>query len=291
MKLEVIVVDAGNEQSFKSSLSQINVNNTDLIIGPFFKSSVLDALDYVGDKKIPLVSPFANSEDLYGYSNLIITEANEDIYVDKMNDEIGKIYSNQKIYLLSGNTPEMAQKLKAKLEQKINKSLISIVKSANDIQADKNMMTGKAAPIIAVLADDNEALANDFANRLIQLSKEVNGVKGFSMTFSTIFEKKYNDLSQVNFVYLMDRKINTDGEFEKEILKDYKNKYCTTPSKYSIIGFDVVYDMLSRENKNGEIYNQMGKTQTQLATKFEFVKTKSNGAYINQGVRIIRFTP
>jgi LysM repeat protein len=55
MKLEVIVVDAGNEQSFKSSLSQINVNNTDLIIGPFFKSSVLDALDYVGDKKILLV--------------------------------------------------------------------------------------------------------------------------------------------------------------------------------------------------------------------------------------------
>jgi LysM repeat protein len=34
-KLEVKVVDAGSESSFKNSLSQINQDNTDLIIGPF----------------------------------------------------------------------------------------------------------------------------------------------------------------------------------------------------------------------------------------------------------------
>ena len=39
-------------------------------------------------------------------------------------------------------------------------------------------------------------------------------------------EKKIDELSQANLVYLMDRKINTDGDFEKEILADYKKKYC-----------------------------------------------------------------
>ena len=48
--------------------------------------------------------------------------------------------------------------------------------------------------------------------------------------------------------------------------------------------------MLSRENKNGEIFRQMNKVQTQLATKFEFEKTK-NGAYVNKGYRVVRLLP
>ena len=88
----------------------------------------------------------------------------------------------------------------------------------------------------------------------------------------------------------MDRKINTDGDFEKDVLADYKKKYCKAPSKYAVIGFDVVNDMLTRENSKGELFKQMNKTQTQLATKFEFVRNK-NGAYVNQGYRVVRLVP
>ena len=89
----------------------------------------------------------------------------------------------------------------------------------------------------------------------------------------------------------MDRKINTEGSFEKEILGDYKEKYCKTPSKYAVIGFDVVNDILTRENKKGEVFKQIGKVQTQLATKFEYVRAKKNGAYINTGYRVVRLEP
>ncbi len=86
----------------------------------------------------------------------------------------------------------------------------------------------------------------------------------------------------------MDRKINSEGSFEKEVLAAYKAKYCKTPSKYAVVGFDIVNDMLSRENKKGEIFKQMGQTQTQLATKFEFQRIKPNGAYVNVGYRVVR---
>lgn len=89
----------------------------------------------------------------------------------------------------------------------------------------------------------------------------------------------------------MDRKINTEGDFEKEILADFKDKYCKTPSKYAVIGFDVMNDMLTRENSKGEIFKQISKSQTQLATKFEFVKAKKDGAYINTGFRVVRLFP
>ncbi|MCX8532186.1 LysM peptidoglycan-binding domain-containing protein [Chryseobacterium luquanense] len=290
-KLDIKIVDSGNEASFKSSLSQINPNNTDLIIGPFFKSNVIDLLDFTKTQKIPVVAPFANSPELYNYSNLIIVETNEHTYADKIAEEVKSVYSDQKIYILADAKKENANYLKSSLEKNVKNAQITIVNSASDIQLDQNMMTGQSAPVIAILASDNDAVGEAFSNKVIALSKEVQGVKAFSMYAAPSFDKKVDELSQASLVYLMDRKINADGNFEKEILAAYKAKYCKTPGKYAVIGFDVVNDMLTRENKKGEIFKQINKVQTQLATKFEFVKSKANGAYVNTGFRVIRLVP
>ncbi len=290
-KLDVKIVDSGNEASFRNSLTQINPDNTDLIIGPFFKSNVVDVLDFTKSQKIPIVAPFANSPELYNYSNLIIIETNDQTYADKIVEEVKAAYSDQKIYVLADSKKENANYIKAGLEKILKNPNVTIVTSASDIQLDQNMMTAQSAPVIAILASDNDATGEAFANRVIALSKEVQGVKAFSMHYVPAFEKKVDDLALANLVYLMDRKINTEGNFEKEILAAYKSKYCKTPPKYAIIGFDVVNDMLTRENKKGEIFKQINKVQTQLATKFEFVKSKANGAYVNTGYRVIRLVP
>lgn len=289
-KLDVKVIDAGNENSFKNSLTQINSDNTDLIIGPFFKSSVLQVLDYVKSNRIPVVAPFANTADLMKYDNLILIETNEMVYADRIVKEVKDAYSDQKIYIVADDDKSKANYLKSNIEKEIKNSSVVIVNSPLDIQLDKNMMTGQSAPVIAVLANDKDAMGDSFASKIIALSKEVGNIKAFSMYYSPVFEKKIDELSAANLVYLMDRKIDTDGAFEKEILAAYKAKYCKTPSKYAVIGFDVVNDMLSRENKKGEIFKQMNKVQTQLATKFEFEKTKT-GAYVNKGYRVVRLVP
>lgn len=288
-KLDIKIVDSGNEASFKNSLTQINPENTDLIIGPFFKSNVIDVLDFTRNQKIPIVAPFANSPELYNYSNLIIVETNNQTYADKIVEEVKAVYSDQKIYVVADAKKENANYIKTGLEKAIKNPNIVIVNSPADIQLDQNMMTGQSAPVIAVLANDD--MGDAFANKIIGLSKEAQGVKAFSMFYSPVFEKRVDELSQASLVYLMDRKINTDGSFEKEILAAYKAKYCKTPPKYAIVGFDVVNDMLTRENRKGEIFKQMNKVQTQLATKFEFVKSKANGAYVNTGYRVIRLVP
>ncbi|MEY8758590.1 LysM peptidoglycan-binding domain-containing protein [Chryseobacterium tongliaoense] len=290
-KLDIKVVDSGNEASFKNSLTQINPNNTDLIIGPFFKSNVIDVLDFTKNQKIPIVAPFANSPELYNYSNLVIIETNDQTYADKIVEEVKATYSDQKIYVVADSKKELANYIKAGLEKAVKNPNITIVNSPAEIQLDKNMMTGQSAPVIAILASDNDSTGEAFSNKVIALSKEVQGMKAFSMYFVPSFEKKVDDLSQASLVYLMDRKINTEGSFEKEILAAYKAKYCKAPAKYAIIGFDVVNDMLTRENKKGELFKQMNKVQTQLATKFEYVKSKANGAYVNTGYRVIRLVP
>ena len=288
MKLDITVIDAGNEKTFKSSISQLNQNNTDLIIGPFFKTNVIEVLDFVKDKKIPVVAPFANSEELYDYSNLIIVETNNDAYVGRLVKEVSKAYADEKIFIVADDSKVNANAIKAGLEKSLKKPNVTIVSSASDIILDENLMTGQSAPVIAILANEEDSVGNAFANKTIELSKEVEGVKAFSMYYHSIFEKKVDDLSKSNLVYFMDKKINTDGDFEKQVLADFKKKYCKTPGRYAVVGFDVVNDMLSRENKNGEIFKQIEKVQTQLATKFEFVRSKSNGAYVNNGFRVVK---
>ncbi|MGS0748180.1 LysM peptidoglycan-binding domain-containing protein [Halpernia sp. GG3] len=290
-KLDIKIIDAGNEKSFKNSLTQINPDNTDLIIGPFFKSSVLEVLNFVKKQNIPVIAPFANSSDLYDFSNLIIIETNDNIYADRVAKEVTDIFSDQKIYIVADKDKIQANYIKSILEKNIKSSNVVIVNSSAEISADKNMMTGQSAPIIAILATDDENEGAKFAAKMIDISKENTGNKAFSMYYNSSFDKFSDDLSQVNLVYLMDRKINMDGPFEKEVLADYKKKYCKTPSKYSVIGFDVVNDILSRENKKGEVFKLINKVQTQLATKFEFVRARENGAYQNTGYRVVRLLP
>ena len=286
-KLDVKVVDAGNAENFKNSLTQINKDNTDLIIGPFFKSSVLQVLDYVKSANIPVVAPFANSQDLMSFNNLILIETQESVYADRIVKEVKDAYSDQKIYIVTDDNKSRANYLKTQLEKELKKPNVILINSASEMEVDKNMMTGQSAPVIGILVNDKDSAGEEFAGKMIELSKETPNMKSFSMFYSPVFEKKIDELSQSSLVYLMDRKINTDGDFEKEIMADYKTKYCKTPSKYSVIGFDIVNDMLSRENKKGEIFKQMNKVQTQLATKFEFEKTKT-GTYVNKGYRVVR---
>ena len=289
-KISINVIDAENENSFKNNLAQINKTNTDLIIGPFFKSNVVEVLEYVKNEKIPVVAPFAHTEDLYKYNNLVIVEPGNRVYAERIVREVKNAHSKEKVFIVGEeNDPEVIF-LKEQLTKELSKTEIVVVSSPSGIELEQNMVTGQSLPAVVVLANDNSTVGAGFAKKIIELAKQTDGIKAFSMYYHPDFEKNVDPLSKANLVYLMDRKINTDGDFEKEVLAEFKKEYCRTPSKYTIIGFDVVSDMLARESK-GEVLRNMSKVQTQLATKFEYIRTKRNGAFVNTGFRVVRLVP
>ena len=289
-KVSINVIDAENENSFKNNLVQINKTNTDLIIGPFFKSNVIEVLEYVKNEKIPVVAPFAHTEEMYKYNNLVIVEPGNRVYAERIVREVKNAHSKEKVFIVGEeNNPEVIF-LKEQLAKELSKTEIAVVSSPSGIELEQNMVTGQSLPAVVILANDNNAVGVGFAKKIIELVKQTEGIKAFSMYYHPDFEKNVDPLSKANLVYLMDRKINTDGDFEKEVLAEFKKEYCRTPSKYTIIGFDVVSDMLARESK-GEVLRNMSKVQTQLATKFEYIRNKKNGAFVNTGFRVVRLVP
>ena len=289
-KVSINVIDAENENSFKNNLAQINKTNTDLIIGPFFKSNVIEVLEYVKNEKIPVVAPFAHTEEMYKYNNLVIVEPGNRVYAERIVREVKNAHSKEKVFIVGEENNLEVIFLKEQLAKELSKTEISVVSSPSGIELEQNMVTGQSLPAVVILANDNNAVGAGFAKKIIELAKQTEGIKAFSMYYHPDFEKNVDPLSKASLVYLMDRKINTDGDFEKEVLAEFKKEYCRTPSKYTIIGFDVVSDMLARESK-GEVLRNMSKVQTQLATKFEYIRNKKNGAFVNTGFRVVRLVP
>ena len=289
-KININVIDSESETAVKNSLEQINKSNTDIIIGPFFKSNVLEVSDYVRKEKIPVIAPFAHASDMYNQENLVLVETSVRTYTEKIIQEVKQVYSGQKIYIIGEKDNEEVAYLKEQFEKVLSKADVAVSASASGIELEENMMTGQKLPIIMVLATDKEDTGTAFSKKIIQLVGQSDGIKAFSMYYNSNFEKNIDELSKSNLVYLMDRKINVEGSFEKEVLEDFKKKYCKTPSKYNIIGFDVVNDALERQQAGGFLKN-IDKVQTQLATKFEYVRMKRNGAYANTGYRVVRLIP
>ena len=289
-KININVIDSESETAVKNSLEQINKSNTDIIIGPFFKSNVLEVSDHVRKEKIPVIAPFAHASDMYNQENLILVETSVRTYTEKIIQEVKQVYSGQKIYIIGEKDNEEVVYLKEQFEKVLSKADVAVSVSASGIELEENMMTGQKLPIIMVLATDKEDAGIVFSKKIIQLVGQSDGIKAFSMYYNSNFEKNIDELSKSNLVYLMDRKINVEGSFEKEVLEDFKKKYCKTPSKYNIIGFDVVNDALERQQAGGFLKN-IDKVYTQLATKFEYVRTKRNGAYANTGYRVVRLIP
>jgi len=289
-KININVIDSESETAVKNSLEQINKSNTDIIIGPFFKSNVLEVSDHVRKEKIPVIAPFAHASDMYNQENLVLVETSVRTYTEKIIQEVKQVYSGQKIYIIGEKDNEEVAYLKEQFEKVLSKADVAVSASASGIELEENMMTGQKLPIIMVLATDKEDAGIAFSKKIIQLVGQSDGIKAFSMYYNSNFEKNIDELSKSNLLYLMDRKINVEGSFEKEVLEDFKKKYCKTPSKYNIIGFDVVNDALERQQAGGFLKN-IDKVQTQLATKFEYVRTKRNGAYANTGYRVVRLIP
>ncbi len=69
------------------------------------------------------MAPFANTPELYNYSNLIIVETNNQTYADKIVEEVKGVYSNQKIYVVADSKKKMPT-----ISKQVLKKLLKILK-------------------------------------------------------------------------------------------------------------------------------------------------------------------
>jgi peptidoglycan endopeptidase LytF len=180
-----------------------------------------------------------------------------------------------------------AEQIKKTILTNKPKTDVIISKSIENIQLKDNLITEQKDAIITVLVSSQSSVANLFLKHFSTFDSEK--IRLFSTYYHNQFESnEYKSfLRKGKLIYTIDRKININGENEKLTLTKFKSKYYTNLDKYSIIGFDVTYDLLNRYLSNNNKLN-LNATTTQLASKFEFIQLKQNGAFFNKGFRLVR---
>lgn len=287
-KIHVRIFDTSNDNKFREIIDTYDFSNTNLIIGPLFKSNLLTIADKI--KKIPIISPFSSSDDLDEHGNLILYNTKDQILVEKLTDEILKKYSGEKMYILYDEEHfKTAEFLQSLIKDKKSNAEVVLTKNADDIKSDQNLVTDEYNKIYAILISTQNSIITKYLDSITKL--ESNQIQPISLFYSPLFDNKKYEEKLLNFglLYLDTNYVNEFGFNEQKMINLYKKKYCNFPDKYAITGFDVTYDILSRVDEKGNLSNSMMKAESkQVSNKYSFRKINKNGAWVNQEARIIQ---
>jgi peptidoglycan DL-endopeptidase LytF len=287
-KIYVRIFDTSNDNKFREIINTYDFSNTNLIIGPLFKSNLLTIADKI--KKIPIVSPFSSSDELDEHENLILYNTKDQILAEKLIDEMLKKYSGEKMYILYDEEHLKTARFLQSLikDKKINAEVI-LTKNADDIKSDQNLVTDEYNKIYAILISTQNTIITKYLDTITKL--ESNQIQPISLFYSPLFDNKKYEERLLNFglLYLDTNFVNEFGFNEQKMMNLYKKKYCHIPDKYAITGFDVTYDILSRVDEKGNLSNSIMKSESkQVSNKYSFRKINKNGAWVNQEARIIQ---
>lgn len=287
-KINLRLVDCADDKLFNDFLNKNDFSTIDLIIGPLKKNHILKISDQLIKYGIPIVSPLSNSFEYTSKINIISSEPVDLFMKEQIIQEVLEVHNNDKIYLFYGNDKERsdAKKFSDQLN-KIKKNLsIEITNNFKDIKITKHLLTEQDQSIIVVLLSEEEKNVDYFLQHISTLNPE--NIKLFSTYYHENFESNiYKSLlKKWRLVYTTERKINLTGIVERHTIAKFQEDYCTKPSKYSIIGFDVTYDSLQRILGNKDF--DFSSTSIRLATKFDYIQKQSLGAYYNKGFWLIR---
>ena len=287
-KIHVKIFDSSKNKEYQEIINTYNFSNTNLIIGPSFKSDLLALTEKI--KKVPIISPFSSSDDLDDYENLILYNTKDQILVEKIVDEMMKKYADEKVYILYDDDHyKAAMYFQSLVKEKSSNAEIVLTKNAEDIIPDRNLVTNEYNKIYAILFSNQEPIVNKYLDTIVMYQS--NQVNPISLFYSSLFDNsKYEEkLLDLGLLYLDTNYVNEYGFNEQKMLKMYAKEYCHMPDKYAIAGFDVTYDILSRVDEKGNLSNSIMKVETkQVSNKYSFRRIKKNGAWVNQEARLIK---
>lgn len=293
--INVKVIDTKNENDIQSVLATHDLSKTDAIIGPIKAGAVIEVADFLKGSGIGIVSPYATSEDLNNYENLLIANPREEVLADLIIEEVVKTYAGEQIYLLADTDhQELANYTKKNLEKNLKANVVIVNDASKIIQPnDKVGDVDYFTPITAVMVGDNDLLGKQFLDRLKTFNKD--NIKAFGIKSVDVYDiydtnnaPNIDAFRQFGFVFSTSNIMNTRSEETKSILKDFADVYCNLPKRAEKLGYDTVYDIVDRMNSKGDFLNNITAENTRLAYKFAYKRVGTSKAYANDSGRIIR---
>ncbi|MCB0477876.1 MAG: LysM peptidoglycan-binding domain-containing protein [Crocinitomicaceae bacterium] len=299
VNLNVQIFDTrGDSTAVAKILKDQNVDQADLIIGPFYKKPVALVAQFAKEHQIHNVIPFsASGKVLYGNPYVSKFIASNGILIKGTVEYIKDHYPNQNVILIKSTTSKddyAYQKTREFLEE-FNISYTEKALSTTDMGSyfKKNDLNIVLAP------SANQIFAN---NLFVGLNKTMNKFGYRDSTVIHLFgtdnwerfegiKMKYK--TRMNFHYASPIYADWKSEKTKLIVKDFRSKFETDPTEYSLHGFDLtMYYISGLELFGTGFFKHFDQIQTDpVVNRISINQLGNTNGFENSSYFILRYLP
>lgn len=269
---EVVVYDTkGDEKVMASLIDEGRLENTDLIIGPFFPALVEVVSVWCKDNEVELIVPTSVPTKILMNNPYVTTIVPSDLtMINAMASYMALHHADDKIFIMKGESQTVQDRVelfkktfKLSLPEEFkSKELVVITSLGSSSGRDMARKVDIDTANFFVCLSDDVKQVMQFVNTLNAAKNYSSGLKKADITI--VGTKEWLDMSSLNNYYknrfnfhfanssCLDFMDSTTNEF----IKEYRRVYEADPSKYAVHGFDVVLSqgarvLLKKKRNNG----------------------------------------
>ena len=292
---DVRVFDTQHSVAVVDSLvGTLDFSQTDVVIGPLFAEVAEKVAERLKGHKAIVVSPLSIRHDVVAAPNILQVSAPVQ---DLQNAVLGYIRDNlpagERVVIVASSTGQSAQL--ERIMRVFSESGITDVELLNTDLGENavrlaGMLRQNANPTVLVPSLTASTVAEVYQAVDLSGRQEPVNVCAFeanSAAKKLIGEAQSQAASRVRYIYA-DRTFEQEGSQRyDDFVRAFRLRYREFPSTYSLAGFDITYDLLSR--LAGESDNETAITSypsQQTASRYRFIKYL-DGGYVNTDAYIL----
>ena len=288
LNIDIAIYDSQetkNTSAISSLIRDNNLENSDVVIGPFYQSNVDKTAELLLPNDVAVISPLSKDQSV-SFANVFQSVPSPDAVKNAMFD-----YMRSK----GGNMIAVVDKKKGSIIQYIKENQKDVQFSAltanGGVSAENLkslfvkdkmnyvvMETGNTGMIKATVA----ALLSSMSTYKVQLV-----ILEPNETLDTD-EVSIANLAKLNLMY---PSVNRENESPEALIfeKEFKKKNRIDPTVFATRGFDITFDTMMRLSQDKKYQDTIENAATeQVDNKFEYYK-KEGGGYANKGIYILYY--
>lgn len=297
LSIELVQFEVKQDSAkIKQYLNDKNLQDVDLIIGPFYDNIFNIVAAWAKVKQIPVINPISSTcRSLYHYNNVIVLNTSLNSQLSQVTRYLAA-FDSLNIVIIRANSSDDMQIVntykKAYLEQHRGSSTVKEVNySANGIDAVEKALDKDKVNVI-VITSSSQIFVINVLTKLNDLTRNYKLLLSYMPTWKKIEQNfELEHLFNLHTHSFQPFFIDYSNVYVKNFVLSYRDLFKTEPSKFSFLGYDCGIYFMSILHKYGRnFYNCINEiTVNQLGSSFYFEKAGSNGGYENKGIFITRY--
>ncbi|MDD4215840.1 MAG: LysM peptidoglycan-binding domain-containing protein [Bacteroidales bacterium] len=261
VKIVLKVYDIGDDNTILTDILKNNqLNGSDLIIGPAYKSQVEYFNSNFKNDTVSIILPFVTDSDIVEkFSNNITLRTSNDFLCDKVADYVSKNSQNNYL-IIQGATPDQ---IKIAMDYK---NAIDLITDTVNIQVNTIRFNGKSlVSLKSMISEEKEnVFILPFAHETttIKIFTELFPIRNHEITligpeallsFETIDP---NYFRKIKFSYFTDLDIDYSDSLTNVFITKYQETFLCTPDEYSFLAMDAASLIIAKLLRHGKEFSR-----------------------------------